>query len=491
MADSRATLTSLYRPVAGRHDEAVSAAGALSDAWRPVADGFDALGRDGMEALRRDAARLLDAQAATHLVDDEDGVAASRPWQLDPVPVAIDAGEWSRLASGIAQRLQVIEGVLDDLYGERRLLQSGAIPVEAVAGHPAYRLALVGARPPCGPRLVVYGVDLVRTADGVWRVLRDATDAPAGLGYALLYRQVLSRLLPGPFRTGTIARLAPLEAVLRAALAEATPPDRDRARIVVLTGGPQHDSYVEHALLASRLGYHLAEANDLAVRDDRVWLRSVEGLEPVDVVYRRLEDGASDPLEVGADDGVAGLAGVVRAGGVGLANHLGSALGGSVGVLPFLDECARTVLGEPLRLPSIPSLWCGSAEARAAVEADLGRFVLHDTAARAGNGGRAVFGDRLDAEQERVWRDLIRDEPERVVAQEFLHFATSPVLRAGGLEPGIVTIRAVAVHGPDGIEVLPGGVGRVVDPSVPVVAQPRGSSGGIVGARLVSPRRAP
>ena len=167
---------------------------------------------------------------------------------------------------------------------------------------------------------------------------------------------------------------------------------------------------------------------------------------------------------------------------VGMANHLGSALAGSLGLLPFLDGCARQLLGEGLRLPSIPAIWCGDAEVRAEVERDIGRFVLHDTAPRkaVGAGARAVFGDRLDGEAEVQWRALLRDAPERVVAQEHVRFASSPVLGAHGLEPGEVTIRLIAIHGPDGVEVLPGGVGRVVDESMPVVAQPRGAARGKV-----------
>ncbi|MGD9703783.1 MAG: circularly permuted type 2 ATP-grasp protein [Acidimicrobiia bacterium] len=470
-----------YRPMVDRFDEAVTPAGELADAWRTVASGFAGIGDDRLLRLREDAARLLDAQASTHLVHD-DTAAASRPWELDPVPIAIGADEWHSISQGIAQRVLLLEAVLGDLYGDRRLLAEGVVPVEAVAGQAAYRLPLIGARPPAGPRIVVYGIDLVRTADGVWRVLRDATDAPAGLGYAMLNRAVLSRLLPEPFRAGGVARLLPFEAVLRAALAAATPSQRERSRVVVLTGGVDHDSYVEHALLASTLGYHLAEPQDLVVREGRVWLHSIEGLEPVDVVYRRLDDASADPLELGVVGGVPGLTLAARSGRVGMANHLGSALAGSLGLQPFLDACSRHLLGEELRLAPIPAIWCGDAQARAEVEADIGRFVLHDTTPRreVAAGARAVFGDRLDGVEETRWRALLRDAPERVVAQEHVRFASSPVLGANGPEPGEVTVRLIAVHGPDGVEVLPGGVARVVDESIPVVAQPRGAARGVV-----------
>lgn len=447
---------------------------------RPLADMLD-LGSATLHELQQDAARLLHAQAATHVIHEE-GAVASRPWKLDPIPIVIDADTWAHIAGGVAQRMELLEAVLDDLYGDRRLLADGVIPVEAVAGLPAYRLPLVGARPPSGPRLVVHGVDLVRTATGEWQVLRDATDAPTGLGYALLNRSVLARLVAEPFRAGGVARLTPFEATMRAALAALVPPGREHGRVVVLTGGVEHDSFVEHALLASMLGYHLAEADDLAVRDGRVWLRSIEGLEPVDAIFRRLEDGACDPLELFSADGIPGLASAVRAGQTGMANFLGSAVAGSLVLQPFLDDCAALLLGAPLRLTGMASMWCGDPRSRAEVDADLGRFVLYDTAPRDVLGGRpvAVFGDHLDDDGQQTWRALLRDVPERIVSQELVEFASTPVLGPSGIEQGEVVLRVVAVHGPSGIDVLPGGVGRVVDGSMPVLAQPRGAGGGVV-----------
>ena len=157
-----------YRPLTDRFDEAVAPGGEIADAWRTVVSGFAGVDDDRLGAVRVDAARLRDAQAATHLVHD-DTAAASRPWELDPVPIAIGAEEWRRISDGVAQRVSLLEAVLDDLYGDRRLLSEGAVPVEAVAGQASYRLPLIGSRPPTGSRIVVYGVDIVRTADGVWR----------------------------------------------------------------------------------------------------------------------------------------------------------------------------------------------------------------------------------------------------------------------------------------------------------------------------------
>lgn len=471
----------LERTPAGSTTDAASQHQSVGRHGAEPVDAVLALGGPALLELQQDAARLLRAQAATHVIHEE-GVAASRPWKLDPIPIVIDADTWHDLAAGVVQRTELLEAVLDDLYGSRRLLTEGVVPVEALAGLGAYRLALIGARPANGPRLVVHGVDLVRTVEGEWRVLRDAADAPTGLGYALLNRSVLSRLLPEPFRTRGVARLTPFEAALRSALAALVPPGRDRGRVVLLTGGVEHDSFVEHALLASTLGYHLAEPDDLAVRDGRVWLRSIEGLEPVDVVFRRLEDDSSDPLELFAERGVPGLAAAVRSGQVGMANLLGSALAGSLTLQPFLAACADRLLGRPLRLAEMSSMWCGDAQARSAVEADLAKFVLYDTAPRQSLGSRpaAVFGDRLGPETERHWRTLLRETPERIVAQEHVKFASVPVLQSSAIVDGEVVLRVVAVHGPSGIEVLPGGVARVVDGSMPVLAQPRGAAGGLV-----------
>jgi uncharacterized circularly permuted ATP-grasp superfamily protein/uncharacterized alpha-E superfamily protein len=278
--------------------------------------------------------RLLAAEGAGHIVHDlplrSDGrmvALESRPWRLDPIPLVIDGDEFVALADGAIARMRMLEAIVDDLYGERTLLSDAVVDHVALWGSPHYRLAAFGQRPP-RRWLTSYAVDVARDAGGRWRVVRDLTDAPSGVGYALLGRAVAARVhrdVISQLPAGRALRsLDPFADRLRDGLADVAL--NRNPRIVVLSGGVDHPSFVEQSYLASRLGLNLAEGADLVVRQRRVWLRSLSGLEPVDVVFRRLEDDRVDPMEVNAQGGagVPGLLLAARSGGVSLANAHGS-----------------------------------------------------------------------------------------------------------------------------------------------------------------------
>jgi uncharacterized circularly permuted ATP-grasp superfamily protein/uncharacterized alpha-E superfamily protein len=468
-----------YHPPSGNvFDEAIGPDRALRSAWRGVATALASLGAGGLAALRRDAARLIESQAATHLLHEDPE--AARPWTLDPVPVIITSHEWSTLQAGVAQRARLADALVRDLYGPQTVFSSAAMPVEAIAAQPGFLWGMAGAggaHESKSPAVVIYGADLVRTRDGVWRVLRDATDAPAGIGFAMINRSALARLLPEPFRALGVERLAPFGATCRSALAELSPSGRSSARVVVLTPGVHHDAYVEHAHLAAAFGYHLAEVPDLLVRDGRAWLRSIDGLEPIDVVLRRVEDSVADPLLSGGSGGVANLAAAVRAGAVGMANRIGSGIAGSIAIQSFTETTCSALLGERLKLASLPTIWCGDLDRRAEVVANLDDFVLHDTAA-ADRSISTVFGDELEDRGRDRWIARLASTPEQIVAQQKVEFATTPVLGTNGqLQPGTVVLRVMAVVHPGGaVDVMPGAVARVLDPTRPIMTQPRGDA---------------
>jgi uncharacterized circularly permuted ATP-grasp superfamily protein/uncharacterized alpha-E superfamily protein len=288
------------------------------------------------------ADRLLGAEGAGHLVHDlpvrADGRSASiesRPWRLDPVPVVLESATFGWLAAAIAERMDALEAVLVDLYGERSLVQDRVVPAEALASTGRYRLNAVGERP--RRWLTSYSVDVALDTDGAWHVVQDLTDAPPGLGYALLDRSVMARVVPDVFEPADIASLTPYTGAVRRALDAAS--GVDSPRTVVFSGGIDHPSYIDHSYLAVELGVNLVEGADLVVRRRRVWLRTLDGLEPVDVLFRRLDDPAIDPLEVGAQGsaGVPGLLQAVRSGGVALANAHGAGVIESDSFRPYLE----------------------------------------------------------------------------------------------------------------------------------------------------------
>ena len=301
-----------------------------------------------LPARQARADRLLAAEGAGHLVHDlpvrADGRAAaveSRPWRLDPIPIVLDASTFRWLSLAVAERMSALDAVLADLYGERRLVSERIVPPEVLASTGHYRFSAIGSAP--SRWLSSYAVDVALTADGTWTVVQDLTDAPPGLGYALLDRSVMSRVWPDAMARADIASLARFPGALRRALAATS--RSESPRTVLFSGGLDHPSYVDHSFLAVQLGINLVEGADLVVRQRRVWLRTLERLEPVDVLYRRLDDTAIDPLEVGATGavGVPGLMQAVRAGGVSLANAHGAGVLEDPAVRPLLDAAIARI----------------------------------------------------------------------------------------------------------------------------------------------------
>lgn len=351
---------SQYQPQPGRYDEAVADDGGMRPAWSSIGTALREMHPIDLLDQQRQADRLLDAEGAGHLVHElsTDGVTAdgagvvdSRPWRLDPVPLVLSHDEFRSLARGAVQRARVLEALLADLYGPRRLVASGVIPAEVLFAIGSLRTTVASHAP--SRWLVNYSVDLVRAADGSWRVVRDATDAPSGAGYTMMNRSVVSRVMPDTMRHASVAPVNTFAAVMRRALAAQSPPGRKSPRTVVLTGGPTHPTYIEHSYLAVQLGYHLAEGGDLVVRKNRVWLRVLDGVEPVDVVYRRVEDAGLDPLDArtAGGAGVPGITWAAQSGGVALANAFGTRLAEEPALAPFLPAAAEALLGERLELP--------------------------------------------------------------------------------------------------------------------------------------------
>src|SRR5579871_3180000 len=288
-----------------------------------------------------------------------------RPWDLDVLPLILSAQEWAGIEAGIAQRADVFNRVLADLYGPQRLLKEGLIPPALVLGHSGFLRPAFGTQVPAGIHLHVYAADLARSPDGRWWVLADRTQAPSGAGYALENRLIVQRIFPRLFRDLDVQHLAFFFATLRDSLVHFAPAGDGPTLTVLLTPGPYNETYFEHAFLARYLGFPLVEGGDLTVRDGRVWLKTIDGLKRVHAILRRQDDVFCDPLELRADSalGVAGLTDCARRGTVLIANALGSGVLESGSLLGFLPTLCRELTGAELRLPSIATWWCGERAA--------------------------------------------------------------------------------------------------------------------------------
>lgn len=444
----------------GAYDELLDSSGGLRAHWQPLIDSIQTVDVDELNRRMENTRRLVWESGVTYnIYGDLPG--QDRSWELDIIPLVIPADEWSRIERGLVQRARLLNLILADLYGSQRLLIEGLLPPGLVLANPAFLRACHGFRPVGNIHLHLYAVDLVRSSDGQWWVAGDRTQTAAGAGYALENRIVMSRALPDALRNCQVRRLSGFFRGIREMLRQLAPRGRDDPRVVLLTAGPGSKTYFEHVYLAQYLGYTLVEGGDLTVRDSRVFLKTLEGLQLVDVIWRRLADDLCDPLELRGDSfwGVAGLLEAARTGNVAVVNSLGSGLVETPAIMPFLPGLCRHLLGEDLRLPSVATWWCGQPGPLATALENLDGLIIKP-AFRTG-GGEFLFGDKLDAEGKRQLQDRMRAAPQEFVGQQRAEFSTAPSWNNSRLEPRSIMLRTQLVAAGDSYLVMPGGMTRV------------------------------
>ena len=453
-----------YGVPAGSVDEMVGPDGRVRPHWAHLAQSLEELGLRELTRRQHEASRLLEEDGVTYHAYGS-ALRGTHRWGLDPVPVLVSSQEWADIESGVVERAELFNLVLDDLYGERDLVRRGLIPPEAVFGHDGFLRPCDRIRLPGSQQLFSYAVDLVRATDGHWQVMADRTQAPSGFGYALENRTVTSRVFPSLYRDAHVHRLAPFFRSLRVALQDAAPGNVDDPRIVVLTPGPFSETAFEHAFLASHLGYPLVEGADLTVRDGRVWMRTFGRREPVHVILRRVDADYCDPLELKPDShlGVAGLLEASRRGNVSVVNTVGSGVLENPALLARLPQLSDHFLGGPLRLQSLPTWWCGDDDARRYVLDHITSMVLKPIARKPGD--TAVFGWELSADEVAGFRARIDARPHLWVGQERAAPALTPTLEGGALVPRRSVLRAFAVSRRDSYVTMPGGLTRVAHAS--------------------------
>ena len=448
-----------YAPMVETHDEMRQADGQIRPHWQQLMGMFGALGLGGMAHLQQDVRRLLRDNGVTYNVHGApDGL--QRPWPLDMIPLIIAEDDWTTIEAGVTQRAELLNLVLKDLYGESKLIAKGLIPPELVYGHigflrPCDRVFLDYSR-----QLIIYAADLARGPDGRMWVLSDRTQAPSGAGYALENRTVMASVMRSMFGGGQIRYLSNFFRELQMALIDLTPKARENPRIVVMTPGSHNETYFEHAYLAAYLGYSLVQGNDLTVVDGTVTLKSLAGLQPVDVILRRVDDNFCDPLELREDSflGVAGLLEAARRQKVAVANPLGSSVLENAGLIPFLPGLAKHFFNEALILPTAATWWCGQPREMNYVLENLTRLVIKPIARQSRSS--TLFGDRLSKKELTALRSRIQAQPHLYVGQERVSFSTSPCFVDGQLEARHTVLRSFAVARPSGYVVMPGGLTR-------------------------------
>jgi uncharacterized circularly permuted ATP-grasp superfamily protein/uncharacterized alpha-E superfamily protein len=464
--ERRGGLLAGYRPLPGAYDELMAPDGTVRPHWEPFLCEWSALSGDELQRRFGLADRHVRDTGVSYRVHgdaEDDPLAGERAWPLSHAPLVITGAEWQAIAAGVAQRAQLLDTLLADIYGPGRLVAQGALPAAAITGSPDYLRPLQGAAG--AGQIQLYAADLGRGPDGRWWVLSDRTQAPSGAGYALENRLAIGRAFPDMFRTMNVERLAAFFQSLRAGLVSRS--RRIEPRICLLTPGPLNESYFEQAYLARYLGFLLVEGGDLVMRDGLVHVRTIAGFKRADVIWRRIDGDFADPLELNAASalGVPGLAEAVRGETVVVANGLGSGVVEARALMGFMPALAQAVLGEELILPNIATWWCGQPRERQAVLDRLEEMSVAPAFRAAGeglNGGSILVAD-LGAGEREALRRRIAERGMDFVGQEVVRLSTMPVMQGGRLEPRPMSLRVFAAATPQGWQVMPGGFCRISD----------------------------
>jgi uncharacterized circularly permuted ATP-grasp superfamily protein/uncharacterized alpha-E superfamily protein len=449
---------SAYRTQPGSSDELFDASGAIRPVWRDFLAYFGALEPESIARRFAHGDQYLHDAGVFFRQYDSAG-STERAWPLSHVPVIIHESEWRDIEAGLIQRAELLEDIVADLYGEARLVREGHVPAELIAASPEWLRPLVGVQPASGRFLHFLAFEIGRGPGGNWWVLADRAQAPSGAGFALENRVATSRVFSDFFVNANVERLAGFFRSFRDAL-HALPPDRD-GQVAVLTPGPMNETYFEHAYIARHLGLSLIEGEDLAVREGRVVVRTVSGLLPVSVLWRRIDSTYADPLELDETSqlGTPGLVGAVRDGAVSLVNALGSGVLETRALLAFLPRICEALRGEPLRMPNLATWWCGQEAERAHVVANAESMVLSPALSTS-----LLFDPRAVAARDEdpvVLAHRIAREGRALVGQEAVTLSTTPAYVDGRLEARPMSLRVFLARTGEGWQVMPGGYARI------------------------------
>jgi len=452
-----------YQRVPGVPDEMMDSSGAIRPAWMPLISSLDALGGEEMGfRFERADQYLRDAGVFYRKYDTASG--KERAWPLAHVPLIIDEAEWQHITAGLVQRAELLEQVVADIYGQSTLVSRGLLPPELVARNAEFLRPLVGVKPMSGHFLHFCAFELGRGPDGGWWVLGDRTQAPSGAGFALENRVATTRALSDIYAKMHVHRLAGFFRAFKDALnAQAR---EGEGRVGILTPGQHNETYFEHAYIARYLGFMLLEGEDLTIQNGEVMVRTVAGLKPVSVLWRRMDAAFVDPLELRRDSriGTPGITEAVREGSISMVNALGSGILETRALSAFLPRLSRELLGGPLELPTIATWWCGQPKERKHVIANFERMMIgpaFDTGLAIDDHRSTVLGAALDDAHKAALLARLASEGEDFVGQEPVTLSTAPVHANGRLEPRPVSLRVYAARTATGWTIMPGGFARV------------------------------
>ena len=420
------------------------------------------LGQMGLPELNRShasASQLLRRLGATFRLNDSGLKGSERILPFDPLPRLIGRSDWITLEKGLLQRLEAIDCFLADIYGPQQILNDGVIPREDVESSSGWRPQMQGISLPLNRWCHISGLDLIRDGHGTWRVLEDNLRCPSGVAYFLENRRVMKRLFSGLFEGRAVQPIDDYPSHLLRTLQDLAPWS-DTPRVAILTPGVFNSAYFEHSYLAQEMGIHLVEGRDLVCEGGRVWMRSTNGLEPVDVIYRRIDDDFLDPTVFRKDSmlGVPGLIDVLRQGRVAIANAPGTGIADDKLIYAHVPAMIRYYLDEEPIIENVPTYLCARPDDRRYVLEHLEQLVVKSVAEAGGYG--MLIGPQASRSELADFDTKIRANPRNFIAQPTLQLSTVPSLSDGELYPCHVDLRPYVLRGASNW-VSPGGLTRV------------------------------
>ncbi|MBO9587170.1 circularly permuted type 2 ATP-grasp protein [Devosia sp.] len=471
------SIISDYHLLPGVPDEMIDPNGALRPGWDRLMSAFDALGSTELAArFERADQYLRDAGVFYRKYDGAEG--KERAWPLAHIPLLIDEAEWLTISRGLVQRAELMENIVADIYGDNRLVQEGLLPPELVAQNNEFLRPLVGVKPASSHFLHFCAFELGRGPDGAWWVLGDRMQAPSGAGFALENRVATTRALSDVYGEMNIQRLAGFFRDFRDHLFVQA--KRDGGRVGILTPGQLNETYFEHAYIARYLGLMLLEGEDLVVEDGQVMVRTVAGLKPVSVLWRRMDASFVDPLELRYDSriGTPGMVEAVRSGSISMINALGTGILETRALAAFMPRLCKHLLSTGLELPEIATWWCGQAAEREYVLDNFDDLMIGPAFATTlpfDDLRGTALGASMTPAQKSQLRDRIATHGRDYVGQEPVRLSTAPVYSEGKLEPRPITLRVFAARTENGWSIMPGGFARVGStPDTTALAMQRG-----------------
>lgn len=381
---------------------------------------------------------------------------------FDIVPRIISGKEWARLTKGIEQRVRAINAFLHDIYHRQEILRAGRIPVELIQNNDAFLPKMIGVVPPAKVYTHIVGVDLVRTAENDFFVLEDNARTPSGVSYMLENRETMLHMFPELFTKVRVRPVSDYPKMLRRSLAACAPAAcSGRPVIAVLTPGIHNSAYYEHAFLADQMGAELVEGHDLRVVDGRIAMRTTLGYQPIDVLYRRVDDDYLDPLNFKPESmlGVPGILDIYRAGGITIANAPGTGIADDKAIYSYMPDIVQFYTGEKPILKNVPTWRCSEPSSLAYVLEHLSELVVKEVHGSGGYG--MLVGPAASKKEIETFRAKLKARPDAYIAQPTLALSTVPILTRAGLAPRHVDLRPFVLVSPDGIEITPGGLTRV------------------------------